>query len=272
MRTRACDNSDLTTKGECIMKTVLLKLKERQFAIALGAMFVIGIIVVAWVHQQLPTISTPAAMLDIEIAKTVLTSFVVAVIGIVISGLVKAREQRVQAMRLEANLLSEFIQQLGEHYRSVKATRRRLRSFGLTTRYNTPPDKLNDEQLKAYEDAMERIEKTQLALEDFKIRFRMLPLFSDIKDVAPELKKMEAYLRAILREREKTLSQIRSRESISFAKLGCLNEFTADADDKVLPIPGCEDKHHYRFKPDFDDAYDRIWERISRNLKILTDA
>jgi hypothetical protein len=249
-------------------------MNKSQFAIILGAVFVVGISVVAIVRWNLPTdsTSTPRATLDIEIAKAVLTGFVVAVIGIVINGLVKAREERVQAMRLQANLLGEFIQQLGEHYRSVKATRRRLRSFGLTTRYNTPPEKLNDVHLKAYEDAMETIEKTQLALEDFKIRFRMLPLFSDIKDVALELKKMEAYLRAILREREKTLSQIRSGESISFAKLGCLNEFTADADDKALPVPGCEDKHHYRFKPDFDDAYDRIWERISQNLRILTDA
>ena len=267
-------------------------MKTWQFALGLGTVFVVGIIVVAVVRLQLPTQSTPAATLDIEIAKAALTGCIVAVIGAVIGALVKAREQRVQAMRLQADLLGQFIQQLGEHYRSVKATRRRLRSFGLTTRYEKPPDELSDEQrkaykdeietrrkaplgdeqLKAYEDAMETIGKAQLAIENFVIQFRRMPFFGDIKDIAPWLTKMEDYLRVIQKEHEEKMSQARSGKRTSFAELCRLSEFTADVHEPTSPVPVGEEKSDYRFDSHFAKPYDRIWERISRNLKILSDA
>lgn len=63
---------------------------------------------------------TLIAMLDIEMAKAALK-------GVHdggyrgISTLIRVREQRVRAARLQADLLSQFLQELAEHYRSVKA-------------------------------------------------------------------------------------------------------------------------------------------------------
>jgi hypothetical protein len=245
-------------------------MKSWQLMVGLGVILVTGIVIVVLIRLQLP--ASPTAMLDIEIAKAALTGCVVAVIGAVVGALVKAREQRVQAMRLQADLLNQFIQQLGEYYRSVKATRRRLRSVGLTNRYDEPPydkppEELNEKQLEAYKEAMESIEKIQLGLEDFKIRVRMLPFFSDIKDVAPWLRQMEEYLRAILRERDEFLSKIRPGESILFAKLAYLAEFTGDADASTP-----DHQTNYKFKSHFADPYDEIWEKISWKLKIFSDA
>lgn len=73
--------------------------------IGLGTIFVIGAIIIVMVCLQLPTTMTPAAALDIEIAKAALTGCIVAVL----SALIKAREQRVHAARLQADIWSHFL-------------------------------------------------------------------------------------------------------------------------------------------------------------------
>lgn len=256
-------------------------MKSWQLTFGLGAIFAIGILIVALVRLQLPDTTTSTATLDIEIAKAALTSCVVAVVGAVVGALVKAREQRVQAMRLQADVLTQFIQQLGEHYRSVKAIRRRLRSYGLTNRYDTPPNELTEEQLQLYTEAMDSLEKSQLALEDLKIRVEVLPTFGYIKDIRSLLKTMEDYLREILRERDKTLSQIRNKEQdeaqpqpnsakrVLFHSLVRLQEFTEDTDKILLPNPPQGEHSNYRFDSHFAKLYKRIWTRIGQHLKDL---
>ena len=53
-------------------------MKSWQLTFGLGAIFAIGILIVALVRLQLPDTTTSTATLDIEIAKAALTSCVVA--------------------------------------------------------------------------------------------------------------------------------------------------------------------------------------------------
>jgi len=213
----------------------------------------------------------PTAKVDIEIAKAALSGCVVAVIGAVLTALIKAREQSVQAAKLRAEILDRTIQQLGEIYRSVKATRRNLRSWGLPSYYEKPPTILSADQLEAYKTGMNSIEKAQLSLEGLKIQAINLPPFANMKNVGEYLGNMEDYLRVLLRESEEELPNIATEDGVKFEKLTHLNEFTSST-TKESPIPKERKKSDYRFKTHFANAYDEILKAISRNLKDLAGA
>jgi hypothetical protein len=246
-------------------------MKKWQFALGLGAVFLIGIAIVVDIRLHLPASESPTANLDIEIAKAALSGCIVAVIGAVLAALVKAREQSVQAAKLHADILDQMIRQLREIYRSVKATRRHLRSLGLTSYYGNPPGDLSAGQLKSYEREMNSIEKAQLSLEDLKIQVVNLPPFANIENIGGYLRQMEDYLRVLLKESEKALPSIASAGNVQFIKLVRLNEFTSST--KVAsPVPENDPKSEYRFKTHFAEAYDKILKEISRNLKDLAGA
>ena len=249
------------------MKTM----KTWHLAVGLAIIFITGVVIIAVVRCSLRDNGGIVSSVDIEIAKAALNGCIIAVIGAVIAALIKAREQSVQAARLRSDLLGQFFQQLGELYRSVKATRRRLRSLGLTSYYGSPPGKLDAGQLKAYAEEMTSIEKAQLSLENLKIQVMKLPPFDNLGDVAQQLRNMEDYLRVLLKERESVQSNIHSGKDVTFNTLVRLNEFTTST-SKDSPVPLSDEKPHYRFSTQFADAYDDILENISHNLRQLTNA
>lgn len=160
-----------------------------------------------------------------------------------------------QQNQLRSKTRTDYIKRLGMSYREVKAARRALRAAGLTTKFGSRPKTLSKAEIDAYKQEMQHLNYAQLELEALKIEAKHLPVFASINQLAGYLRKMEDYLREILKEHEKTSIILDSGTSIDWHELNFLKEFTESGGDKTK-----------RFHTEFSNPYDCAIKQISQNL------
>jgi hypothetical protein len=169
----------------------------------------------------------------------------------------KTAEQRRTQARARATTRTDYLNRVGNAYRSVKAARRALMADGLTTKKKPTSDKFTGAQAQLYREEMKHINEAQLALEGLKIEAERLPEFIPLGPIASELKKMESYLRRILLEYEENWPDIEADNPVVFGNLRWLVAFTGPAEDEV---------DGKSFEKDLAKPYQEVVKIVSRHL------
>jgi hypothetical protein len=244
---------------------------QRKLSIILFIILFISIFIVSLITLNAkPSIWNEVRL---EIVKYLLQLAVVIVIGGIIAALFKTFERsleesqrREEESRRQAQLRSQthedYLRRLGILYRTVKASRRILRSCGLATKYQIP-ESINDSQLKIYAEEMRKINASQLELEGMMLESERLPVFVDIGNLSGNLHTMEEYLRDIFTEFEEWGPILESLEADKrdFLKLSRLDEFTGTTNRNVSGK---------RFLRDFWSSYNEILDKISTSISTTT--
>jgi hypothetical protein len=152
--------------------------------------------------------------LAIEVAKSSLQFVIIVIGGAIVSTLLKSFEQAREASlrsveqdraeslksvekaredaQTRSRLRTEFLDRLGEAYRSVKRARRALRAAGLTNKFGDTASELTEDQIAVYFKEMETLNDVQLSLEGLKIQASSLPALLGLKDEKKDQGKGEA--------------------------------------------------------------------------------
>jgi hypothetical protein len=133
--------------------------------------------------------SSPATFRG-ELAKSLIQLGSIAIFGALAGAFIKffldedirTRELDRQNTQRKIELYNGFINRTGSAYREAKASRRRLRSAGLTGKYDAQPTALSQAQWELYCDEALKISDIQLRLEQLKIEATTYPDLKDLRD------------------------------------------------------------------------------------------
>lgn len=125
-----------------------------------------------------------------------------------------------------------YLEQIERTYREAKKVRRALRAVGLSTKYLPQTGAFSDADVKCYFDQMAILNDVQLELERLKLHLGHFPdAFTGGEKLDTTLREMEAYLRKILDEYEKTAPVLRSApNTVMVGDLKILTDFTGAAE------------------------------------------
>lgn len=277
--------------------STLRQIKRNRVVYILSSAFAIAIMLVGilWWGENNPAVKSN---IRIEVTKSLLQLSIIVIIGGFVAALYKSVEterlenqKEVERLReanqkeaerlreanqknadqilkqdqLRAEIRADYLKRLGVLYREVKSARRSLRAAGLTTRFGNAPDTLSEAEANAYKEEIQDLNHAQLELEALKIEASSLPTFASINNLTNHLRKMEDYLRQILKEYEKMCPILDSGESIYFSQLEHLDEFTGRT-SRDFKFTHYERASIYRLKSHFSEPYDDVIKLISQNL------
>jgi hypothetical protein len=178
-------------------------------------------------YTQMPGVDRREAIL--ELWKTLSNFALIVTLGGVVSALLKRIETRRERARSMHDFRAEFLAKFQGAYRSTKTVRRRLRAAGLTTMRRDPLTTLTNAQVTAYRDEMTMLNEAQLDFEDLALELSNFPrAFSGGERIEDIVKRIESYLRAVLREYENHWRRLSPDEEgqSSFNSLKELQDFT----------------------------------------------
>lgn len=184
----------------------------------------------------------------------------VAVIGGIISLLIKQRELLYSTSQESIATRKDFLNNLGSSYRKVKLIRRILRSYGLKSTAQDPVFKVNKDNIELLSEQMQSLNQIQLELEGMGHELRYKPALAIFDDFFSHIHSMEDYLRKILTEFENSRSKIEKGVDFTSTELERLNEFTISTRMKFVFKNG----KSYRFLENFWRPYETMLSIISK--------
>jgi hypothetical protein len=203
--------------------------------------------------------------IQIEIIKSLLGILSITFVGGIVAAIFKAYERFQEQSKIRIQSKIEFMKRLGELYRIVKSTRRKLNAGGIQASENGLAIPLGKEQIQFYKAQMEIIDNVQLEIEGLKTSVENFALFNYNKHVSIYLGKMEKYLRKILKEFEDNIESLKTEDFVNLNSLRYLKEFTfSHADNSVLynESKKAEDRE-YCFKNAFSYSYYEVLSNLS---------
>jgi hypothetical protein len=234
-------------------------MRTRVYFGVIGLIFAIAIYAAYWASGRLDRSRT-----DIhgEIFKSSLQIAAVAIVGGFVALLYKEAQERQAARRQLDETRKDFLRKFRRVYFDVKKIRRLLSVAGLTEKFEDPPIFLSDSQLESYRENMLVLNELQLSFEDLNSEVDIcLCHHMKISEISSELRKMEHYLRSIIREFERFGGSHRAVDSkIKFESLAELRIFTGHA-KKVS-----EDQVERSFNANMSQPYWRVVKAIYMEL------
>ena len=237
--------------------------KKLILTLLIAGVIIIGLIIGFILPKSLDSTDVKDTI-RFEIIKSLLQLLVVAVVGTIIAQIVKASEFNKQQALILLDLRMKFLKRLGNIYRKVKSIRRDFRTAGLSTKFTIEPQFDNDEKVEFYKEKMKSLNRLQLNLEDLKKDAEISPAISGYRVVYTELKKMEDYVREVVKESERFAGELKPGSKL--ADLKRLNEFTKSISNK-LPADIDTAKTDYLFKTHFSGPFDNIIEALVEKRK-----
>lgn len=201
----------------------------------------------------------------IEVIKSLLTILSVAIIGGIIAALFKAYEKYQEQLKLRLQAKTNFMTRLGELYRTVKRSRRKMNAHGIEASALQLSIPLDKTQITLYKEEMAVINDVQLELEGFRTVVENEILFSYNKEINASLKRMESYLRKILKEFEDNFQHSITEEYVNLDNFPYLKEFTfTKAENNLLTEKlKLEKQAGYCFKTNFSESYYTVLSNFS---------
>ncbi|MFC4307898.1 hypothetical protein ACFPN2_02285 [Steroidobacter flavus] len=206
-----------------------------RLGFTLGAVLLLTILAIA----LLALTGTPAfqGQVRAEVVKHLLQLSVVIVVGGGVAALyktfehgrdraAKARDEAARQAQLRAQAHEDYIKRLGNLYRAIKYSRRKLRTagIGLSLAENAS---LTKDQQAAINREMADINSGQLELEGMMLESELLPGFMAVRPLAQHLHAMEDYLRELISEHEVWVPRAGAGRSIQLNELSRLHEFVS---------------------------------------------
>jgi len=194
--------------------------------------------------------------IQFEIVKSLLQILVVAIIGGSIATLFRAFDQNQESSQSRIQSKMDFTKQLNKLYRTVKSSRRKLKSKGLTIRNEKEIIILSKDKLEFYITQLDIIDEVQLDLEGLTTEAENFKLFKDCEKISYYMKEMSNYLRKINDEYEKNNQSFDLTVGVNLNNLEYLKEFTFSANKPFTFIS--KNKIDYRFKSNFSEPFHEI--------------
>jgi hypothetical protein len=227
-----------------------------KLIVALTVLFLLSLLLTIYFIKN-PLTGDSEGKIQIELIKSLLTVLSVAIIGGVIAALFKSYERNQEQLKLRLQAKTSFMARLGALYRTVKRSRRKMNANGIEASDSQLSMSLNKTQITLYKDEMTVINDVQLELEGFKTDVENGILFLYDENIIASLKRMESYLRKIVKEFERNFQNSANEEHVNLDNFPYLKEFTyAEADNKLLAGRlKMETQPDYCFKTNFSGGY-----------------
>ncbi|MEA5403220.1 hypothetical protein VB776_09865 [Arcicella sp. DC2W] len=198
--------------------------------------------------------------IQIEIVKSLLQVLVVAIIGGTVAALFRAYEQNQETSRLRIQKKMDFTKQLNKLYRTVKCSRRKLKSKGIAVRIEGENTILNRDKIDFYKSQLDILDEVQLELEGLTTEAENFKLFKDCEKISHYMKEMSNYLRKINEEFEKNNQSFDVTNGVNLDNLEYLKEFTYSANKPFTFL--LRNKVDYRFKSKFSEPFHDIFRTL----------
>lgn len=246
-----------------IFRKVIIRMHQHSFTIRFFA-FLIFIffftLFLLYCFIEYETLSNKSVQIQVEIVKSLLQILVVAIIGGSIGALFRAFDQNQETSRSRIQSKMDFTKQLNKLYRTVKSSRRKLKSKGVTSRNEEDNIILGKDKLEFYITQMDIIDEVQLDLEGLRTEAENFKLFKDCEKISYHMKKMSNYLRKINEEFEQANQSFDTTVGVNFNNLEFLKEFTFPA-NKPFTFK-LKDKNVNRFKSNFLEPFHEILKTL----------
>ena len=165
----------------------------------------------------------------LELWKTVLNLGLIVIVGGFVSFLYRRFEKRRVVDRALHGFRADYLRKFQGAYRTIKTVRRTLRAAGLTTMRRDPLTELDEVHILTYREQMALLNEAQLDFEDLFLELENFPdAFSNSVEIEEVVKRINSYLREILREYENHWRRLGGTTSgrSSFESLERLRDFT----------------------------------------------
>lgn len=238
-------------------------LTATKLIISLTVLFLLAfLLTIFFINHAIP--NDTDGKIRIEVIKSLLTILSVAIVGGIIAALFKSYERYQEQLKLRLQAKTSFMTRIGELYRTVKRTRRKLNANGIEASELQLIIPLNKAQMTLYKEEMAVINDVQLELEGFKTAVENEILFSYNNDIIASLKQMESYLRKIVKEFERNFVTLNNEECVNLETLPYLEEFTfTKAENNLLTDKLKVEQRPYCFKTNFSHAYYAVLSNFS---------
>jgi hypothetical protein len=205
--------------------------RTRAYFAAIGAIFIAALGIAFWAGGKLDKTRTD---MNGEIFKSALQIAAVAIVGGFVALLYKEAQERQAAKRQLDETRKDFLRKFRRIYFDVKKVRRLLSVAGLTEKFRNPPVELSPAQLDSYRENMLILNGLQLGFEDLNNEVDIcLCHHMKTEQISKELRRMEQYLRALVKEFERFGGNHLAGSKIKFESLAELRIFTGHA--KKIP-------------------------------------
>lgn len=171
-----------------------------------------------------------------EIIKSLLGVISIAIIGGVISAILKSYERSREQSNLRVQAKIDFMKKTDELYRAIKSSRRKLFANGIKPWDIAFIIPINQEQIQVYLKEMEIVNNIQLEFEGISVSVNNHKLFNYPKAVSENIKQMEKYLRELLKESEDNFVVLNKAEYVNLNTLPILEDFTNKKADSNFQI------------------------------------
>jgi DNA-binding transcriptional MerR regulator len=202
-------------------------MRTRAYFAAIGLIFVAALAIAYWASGRLDRARTD---INGEIFKNALQIAAVAIVGGFVALLYKEAQEQQAAKRQLDETRKDFLRKFRKVYFDVKKIRRLLSVAGLTEKFQNPPIELSDAQLNSYRENMLTLNELQLSFEDLNSEVDIcLCHHMKTEGISKELRRMEQYLRSLVREFERFGGNRSAESKIKFESLAELRNFTGHA-------------------------------------------
>src|SRR5882724_1493539 len=247
------------------MKSIRIKATATSLIIILAIIFLITIAAICYFVNYDPIPADADGKIRIEIIKSLLGILSIAFIGGIVAALFKGYEQHQEQSRIRIQAKIEFMKRLGELYRMVKSSRRKLNANGIQSLLDGLSLALNKDQIKFYQEQMGIIDNVQLEIEGRVTIVKNTVLYNYNDKVSFYLDRMEKYLRKILKEFEENFQSIKNSDIVNLDSLIYLKEFTyPNAINRLIhDESGKPGQKEYCFKLSFANSYHEVVNNLT---------